>query len=1803
MMIHRARLILAPVILVLLAGLLYAGAPGSSRPFALAARSQSGWDYRYTPTQFLPRHVEIDGVASQIFAAEWAPGDDSAGAPMLPVDLLTLGVPAGAKIDAELRDARYVETSGLPVAPHPSYRLTEEREGMAEYHYDARYYSRNAFLPERTVSIDGPYLLRQANVVTIRIAPLQYNPVTRTLRRLIGGTLHITQSQGDSPRLQRVAASDDPQFEKTYRATIANYDEARAWRYAQQKSLATDSTALWFTPGAKYLRAGVARDGWYRLTHADLAAVGLGSEYFDPTRLKLQLHGRTVPLLISGTDECYFYGRRKQGDSSYYDLYTDTSMYWMTWSASGAGPMYLTGPAISSPEDRTISESRVTLHFEQNTDYYEGTGEAEITTNGPVAGEGWVWEYYYPGTTYSHSFTLDNFQGTTDTTAVLRVSFYSTTLHYNTPDHIARLWVNDSLAGELSFIGRQKGWFEHPIPARWLHEGANTLRITSVTTPSTPNQFYLDWFEIDAPRRNAAAGNQLLVKVDPVPGSPVVSINADGFVSSVLRVLDVTHGRIIQGASIVDGGGGNFSVSFKDTVTSAREYLIVADADALPVASRTSGTFQGIRQSSGGADYIVITHGLFRTVAERIAAHRASHNGVRTAVIDVQRIFDEFNYGQISAECIKDFLRYAYINWPAPAPANVLLFGDASWDFHKYMTTTVMTDFVPSYGVPASDNWYVCFDTTYAWLPTLAIGRLPVQDPEQASRLVDKIIGYDSYTLADWNKNFLFITGGATPGEKITYNTQSDASIQQYVLPPSIGGTPYRVYKSTPNTIDGENIDLLRGIVANGLVFMSFLGHSGGRIWGVDIGRPSDLQNTDGKLPFVSSVSCNVGAFAEPSSNVLSEDFVLADNRAAIGMWASSSLGYATVGQALVNFFLRSVQIDTARAFGELTTTARIQLWQLRGSDRITVASCNLTPLIGDPLSMLALPSKPDLAITSADMSLTIPNPTPHETTTQVSLMLHNYGLVPADSIAIDLTDYYHNSTTDVLRAQRVRPPYHRDTLLVPWKGVADPGAHTLTATLNPQSTMDEVRRDNNAAAFDAYVYVNRLLGIRPLMNQVVPRGPLSLIVGAAAGYDSLASAYLFEVDSTRDFTSSAKRSSGPVTPGLVGAHWETPSLSAGAQYFWRARAMDDTLAGIWLNGAVTVSDSAPAAPIARWHEYSREGFLAATYAKTVATDSGVTLSTTPSIVLGARSLGYRADADRDYYSTLRINKQVITGYWWEQGNSFMALRLDEFTGTFVFKPFNVQSQSVLSDSMVAFIDSSRNGNYLAFTVVYDGYSNVSERLKSALRALGSTKIDSLRPGHAWIFIARKGNGGVGAVERWSPDGVVEDSVTVPSTYSAGSGIVAYRDLPFPQVQGTFAWTTAGDTSRTSIKAFIIGTTPLGRSDTLATIARGSTTTDLSYLTPAIRDSAYAKLGVGASFTTTDPEVTPRLTSWSMDFVPPADLAIGTRSVVFKDGSLAKGTAVGMRVTVFNIGFSAAESALVNVYAIGQGGVRSLACAGSIGRLAVDSAGTITLSVPPELLNDATALEVVVVPPAGQRDMTAENNTVRIPVRYTSVKEPLHATMRLFADGIQLMDGDFVASRPALSIQLADVTGLDSGGAWVVLLVDNVPVSPTYNTASLVGNTAMRKVDENLAFTPDLSEGTHEITMRLYRWSGSAGTDSIDRRMTLQVQNDVRVLRVFNYPNPFQRETEFTFVLTGDHAPDEVRIRIYTIAGRRIREIVVPQYSVQVGFNRVPWDGRDDVGDELANGYYLYQVQVRTAGATSSAIEKLVKVR
>jgi hypothetical protein len=109
------------------------------------------------------------------------------------------------------------------------------------------------------------------------------------------------------------------------------------------------------------------------------------------------------------------------------------------------------------------------------------------------------------------------------------------------------------------------------------------------------------------------------------------------------------------------------------------------------------------------------------------------------------------------------------------------------------------------------------------------------------------------------------------------------------------------------------------------------------------------------------------------------------------------------------------------------------------------------------------------------------------------------------------------------------------------------------------------------------------------------------------------------------------------------------------------------------------------------------------------------------------------------------------------------------------------------------------------------------------------------------------------------------------------------------------------------------------------------------------------------------------------------------------------------------------------------------------------------------------------------------------------------------------------------------------------------------------------------------------------------------RKVVVKVipSHKLALFRVMNYPNPIRNHrTQFVFELAEENV--EVEIKVYTVTGRLIKILRVPG---RVGLNTVAWDCRDEKGDAIANGVYLYKVRAKTMNpGITSASEKVQEV-
>jgi hypothetical protein len=328
-----------------------------------------------------------------------------------------------------------------------------------------------------------------------------------------------------------------------------------------------------------------------------------------------------------------------------------------------------------------------------------------------------------------------------------------------------------------------------------------------------------------------------------------------------------------------------------------------------------------------------------------------------------------------------------------------------------------------------------------------------------------------------------------------------------------------------------------------------------------------------------------------------------------------------------------------------------------------------------------------------------------------------------------------------------------------------------------------------------------------------------------------------------------------------------------------------------------------------------------------------------------------------------------------------------------------------------------------------------------------------------------------------------------------------------------------------------------------------------------------------------DPLSSPVLRSWSIDLTPPPELDLRVAS---GSGRRAAGVAP-VTATVRNLGLAASGHARIVASAVTDAGERAVG-AWTIGP--VDAGDTASLGAELPVPDLPGGRAIVRVEPLGPRsDLVSGNNAVEIRIPAT---DSIRQVFRILADGSALTEGDAVAAEPLLTVELPDWYG----GQEIV------------SVACSVDGWVVEPEEEEMAFRPVLSGGEHRLEIRLVKRNSAAGLDTLTRELRVRVDGALRVTELYTFPNPFADRTLFSFTVGGARSPEEAVVRVYTVRGRKILELVVRGGDLRVGVNSVAWDGRDADGDEVANGTYLVRLTVRGAdGSSASLQQKLVRVR
>lgn len=211
----------------------------------------------------------------------------------------------------------------------------------------------------------------------------------------------------------------------------------------------------------------------------------------------------------------------------------------------------------------------------------------------------------------------------------------------------------------------------------------------------------------------------------------------------------------------------------------------------------------------------------------------------------------------------------------------------------------------------------------------------------------------------------------------------------------------------------------------------------------------------------------------------------------------------------------------------------------------------------------------------------------------------------------------------------------------------------------------------------------------------------------------------------------------------------------------------------------------------------------------------------------------------------------------------------------------------------------------------------------------------------------------------------------------------------------------------------------------------------------------------------------------------------------------------------------------------------------------------------------------------------------------TAAADAVGPVVDVYLENESFRSGDIVPPSPLLLVKLGDQSGINTSSASIghrleALLGDNSqPIDLTDFYRSDLDTYRSGEVRFPMKSMP---EGRHTLSVKA--WDIHNNSSQSEIAFEVRTVSAVSLYNVFNLPNPVSRSTVFTFQRSSGE-PIDVEIKIYTLTGRLIG--ILRTGSVVDRFVQVPWDGRDNNGDDVANGTYFYKVIARSSSGPSSS--------
>ncbi|MDP4200714.1 MAG: C25 family cysteine peptidase [Bacteroidota bacterium] len=1433
-----------------------------------------------------------------------------------------------------------------------------------------------------------------------------------------------------------------------------------------------------------------------------------------------------------------------------------------------------------------------------------------------------------------------------------------TTANDHTVQHRVIARVNGVTAHDavITDFGEDTSIFS--IPLSQLTLGVNTFEMTTSAGQDEVDEYYFDHYTIDyegglAPNRDTGfASGQWRFQLQPTSPTYQIALTS----TDEPHLYNMSDGtRVLpQSGAFVDS-----TLSTQPNYVAATSSSFLS-CDRIELWHTAGAGSWNILRPTNHADYIIITHPAFLLQAQMLAVRRTKA-GLASMVVTTDEVYNAFGYGSGEIDAIRRFLSYAYYFYQGQQSVPVgyvTLFGAGTYDpkltlnnvFQANDSRSVERTFIPTYGWPVSDFYFTLADVGRidAIQPRMVISRIPVSSTTQADAYLSKLQAYEDNSPADWNRQFTFVIGGSNTFEFGSFVQQ----IHSFVDPPPNGlalpfpptNIRYKRIDRDSNLVNGgigsvsdpSKVAVIHRTIEDGTSLLYFAGHGATFLTDPILPDPVTLHNKN-IYPFLFTVSCRTGAYGEPNLVSLNESYVLQPD-------AGSAVAYGTTGFGEIYFdgllsykffeLLRHWREDIDYPLAEHDTSVpmRMNLASMLTASKLYAADSGAAGdvglnsrfqycMLGDAAVGFALRPQPELAVHASEIAVSTTDGLPKtsfsvsDSVLNISALVHNYGYAAEIPVVVRIEDAgptgvpldFFDTLPRLDDTVRVFAQLHLSD--------ASTGEHIIRVSVDPDRHFRPFETDTTDDDASQRILINGLSatpfypweGARAVCDVSANQVHFIVLFPPRA-----ASRMQFELDTTRAFahpiltrdTAAGTRFFGTLDVSLTGL-----PVPASSVYWWRTRIIRSTGdTSAWQSASFSTA-SAPRAEFS----YASTEQLASTIVSGLAidpahglflpiqdtirydvishgvNDSGVYFNPVSQIFVNDRSLFSYA---KQGYVIARLTKDgggIDTAYefsvdWTRNGDSNYTLPIAN-----------------AFDSVIASLPDSTW--VIVLTNLQPAFNFITYNNPSVLQAMSSIGAkDGLNVPYfgSFALMGKKG---------WLP-GMAREAVGQPNTNGVhiSDTIVTFGTsglalTPFTAVARKYGMMriTGNVSSGRDILVTVLGSRRDGLGvDAVDTLrASQSSQLDLSHIDPR----TYDRLGLRMDFTRgSNSAQSPELHAVELEYDAAPEFAFTADTVTTTPSSIAQGGTIAAAYTMQTL---TCDSALnVPVILVGSRIAATDTIAHTVPQLKGHTMAPFIDSINTTNTRGFVPIVATVNLHESQNEQLLFNDAIS--GAFTVTRDSLAPHAEILFDNNHIPPCGYVSSN--------DTTIINLYSPNFIRLTDTNSIKATfqrdteyYPEVTFAKPQVFRPdfkiyqsgpLQAQLILSPgagfQFKPGQWNVTATIQ--DGSGNVDTVHQCFTVSATNGLD--HVMNYPNPFKDKTAFTFVLLSN-APADVKVIVYTVAGRKIRTLT-PIRPLRAGMNMIEWDGRDEVGNEVGNGTYLYRLTLNGKNPDGSDVSDAV---